>query len=484
MALGPFLIERNLLGPEQLEAALEHQKAARCSLIDSVLSLGVVSREELDAVLGEAPAAPETLEELGLELRFVLGLVLKTILVTGAETTSALADQLALPEHLLDEVLMDAKANRLVEVLGLADARRSVYRYALSDDGRARASEALEQCHYIGPAPVPLLAYGEQAARQTIARDTIGLESMARAFQHLVLPYSLVEQLGPAANSGKSILLYGTPGNGKTSIAEALGRSFEGPIYIPHAIDLGGQVVCLFDEAVHERWRDPTPGEGPEEGLEPDRRWVKCRRPVILTGGELTMEMLDLSFDPVSKYYEAPTHLKANGGLFIIDDFGRQRVRSVDLLNRWILPLERRVDFLTLHTGKKLKVPFDQLVIFSTNYSPRELMDAAALRRIPYKFAIYAPTRDEYTEILQRVCEAHRVPLDPEVVFYLMDAFYPQTGLTVSAAHPRFLLDHVLERCRFRGQAPQMTLRLVREAASNLLVEGVPPALPGEATAT
>jgi hypothetical protein len=361
VALGPLLIERNLLEPHQLEAALEHQKVARCSLIVSVLALGFLSQEELDAVLGEAPPAPESIAETGLELRFLLALVLKTIYMTGVETSPKLSRLAALPEHLVDEVLADAREKKLLEVLGLADERRSIYRYALTDAGRTRAVDALEQCHYIGPAPVPLGAYRSQAARQTIARDQVGPESMARALSHLVLPSGLVDQLGPAANSGKTVLLYGAPGNGKTSIAEALGRAFEQPIHVPHCLEIGGQIVRLFDPAVHEPWEEAeletTPGAEPDS----DRRWVKCRRPVILTGGELTIEMLDLSFDPISKFYEAPAHVKANGGVFVIDDFGRQRVRSTDLLNRWILPLERRSDLLTLHTGKKVEVPFDQL---------------------------------------------------------------------------------------------------------------------------
>jgi hypothetical protein len=475
VALGPLLIERNLLEPHQLEAALEHQKVARCSLIVSVLALGFLSQEELDAVLGETPPAPESIAETGLELRFLLALVLKTIYMTGVETSPELSRLAALPEHLVDEVLADAREKQLLEVLGLADERRSIYRYALTDAGRTRAVDALEQCHYIGPAPVPLGAYRSQAARQTIARDQVGPESMARALSHLVLPSGLVDQLGPAANSGKTVLLYGAPGNGKTSIAEALGRAFEQPIHVPHCLEIGGQIVRLFDPAVHEPWEEAeletTPGAEPDS----DRRWVKCRRPVILTGGELTIEMLDLSFDPISKFYEAPAHVKANGGVFVIDDFGRQRVRSTDLLNRWILPLERRSDLLTLHTGKKVEVPFDQLVVFSTNYPPRELIDDAGLRRIPYKFAIEEPSRDDYAAILQRVCEAHRVPMDDGVVDYLLDRFYPETGLSISGAHPSFLLDHVLERCRFHGIEPRLSTELAREAAAHLLVEGSPP---------
>ncbi|HZO09797.1 MAG TPA: hypothetical protein VFC77_10465, partial [Myxococcota bacterium] len=207
----------------------------------------------------------------------------------------------------------------------------------------------------------------------------------------------------------------------------------------------------------------------------PDPRWVRCRRPVILTGGELTLEMLDLTFDPVSKYYEAPAHIKAVGGLFILDDFGRQRVRPQDLLNRWILPLERRVDFLTLHTGKKLQLPFDQLVVFSTNFPPKELMDEAGLRRIPYKFHMAAPSRDEYETIFLRCCDSRNIEVPPEIVPYMFDTFYPATGTPISCAHPRFVVEHVIARCHFASESPRLTLELLCEALQNLVVEMVVP---------
>lgn len=483
MPLGKFLIERNVIDPAQLEAALEHQKRAGDSLIESLIAVQAVAREELEALLGEAPPAPETLEETGLEPRFLLALVLKTLFVTGVETTPAVARHTALPETVADGLLQAAKEQRLVEVLGLADSRRSIYRYALTDAGRARSLEALEQSHYVGPAPVPLDVYRAQSARQTISRDRITPESMQRALSHLVLPPGVSELLGPAANSGKSILLYGSPGNGKTSIAEALGQAFEGSIYIPHCVEVGGQIIRIFDDALHVRCDAPQPEEGAADGPPADRRWVRCRRPVVVTGGELTMEMLDLSFDAVSKFYEAPIHVKANGGVFIIDDFGRQRVRSVDLVNRWILPLERRVDFLTLHTGKKLEVPFDQLVVFSTNFPPRDLIDDAGLRRIPYKFAIPEPTPEDYAAILRGVCEANRLELDAGVLPYLLERFYPATGLARSGAHPRALVEQVLDRCRFHGGAPHMSLELLHAAVRNLLVDGEPPPLPGRAGA-
>jgi hypothetical protein len=409
--------------------------------------------------------------ETGLDPQFLLRFVLKSAYVTNLETALALADYVKLPETVLDEVFESARQRRLVEALGLTDPRRSVYRYALTGTGRDWAIEALAQCRYTGPAPVTLAAYRTQVAAQSISRDRVTPGSVARALSHLVLPSGTVERLGPAVNSAKALLLHGPPGNGKTSIAVALGRAFEHTIYLPHCIELDGQLIRFYDPTVHA-----TVPVQERKGARPlDPRWVHCRRPVVLTGGELTIEMLDLCFDPVSNSYEAPAHLKATGGVFIADDLGRQRVRPLDLVNRWILPLERRIDFLTLHTGKKIELPFDELVVFSTNSPPQELIDDAGLRRIPYKLRVPVPTPTQYEAILRQACEAQGLALPDEVTSYLLDEFYPKTGVPISAAHPGFLVDHVIERCRFQGIAPRLDLALVHEAVENLMVEGEPP---------
>ncbi len=505
MPLGRFLVDHNIVDPGQLEQARRHQKTAGGTLVESLVALGLVAQEELDALLDRAPSAPEELRESGLDEQFLLNFLLKVFFLHGLETAAGIAEFVKLPVPLIEELLEQLKQKRLVEVLGLSRDRQPVFRFALTDAGRAFAQGALDQCQYTGPLPVPLYQYQQQVAKQTITRERITPQDLERAVSHLVLPDDIMSRLGPAISAARALLLYGPPGNGKTSIAESLGDVYQQEIWIPYCVSVDGQIIKLFDPAVHqpvaaatERPDSPTSAleatlaqvdaldairegvaelaaEGGPFALDQaavDARWVRCRRPVVLTAGELSLEMLDLRFDPVAKFYEAPAHAKATGGVFILDDFGRQRVSPRDLVNRWILPLERRVDYLTLHTGKKLEMPFDQLVVFSTNFPPAELMDGAGLRRIPYKFHLASPTAEQYTEILRRVATARGLSVPEDVGAFLLEEFYPRTGITLSCAHPGFLVDHAQERCRFEGRPPALTLDTVQEAALNLeLVE-------------
>jgi hypothetical protein len=387
MSLGQLLIDRELVTEEQVEKASRRVRLAGGSIADSLLALEFITRERLEDVLEEPPLSPETLDDTGLGEQFLLNYTLRLLYVTGVETVPEAAEYAKLPARLLSELFEQLQKRRMVEVLGPSRLHASVLRYALSDLGRERAMESMGQCQYTGPVPVRLAEYRVQVAKQALAHERSTPADLRRSFQDLVLPQELLDNLGPAINSGKAVLLYGGAGNGKTSVAEGVGRSFRQTVYLPHAIEVDGQIIRLFDPAVHEPVEEEGAGEPSllRDAVEVDPRWVKCRRPIVMTGGELTIEMLDLSYDEISKFYEAPAHIKATGGVFIIDDFGRQRCGTMELLNRWILPLERRVDYMTLHTGMKLELPFDQMVVFSTNFPPEELMDAAALRRINYK---------------------------------------------------------------------------------------------------
>jgi len=362
MAIGELLLAKNVINEEQFQKVLQQQKIAGGRLGDNLVALGYITREDLDAILREPPPVAKSVEETGLEDNFLLNCLLRTMYISALQTVPELSEQIKLTRGVIDQLLHFARKEALVEIRGPSEKSYNVMRYALTSAGKERASEALRRCEYIGPVPVPLENYQVQVQKQTITNEVIGIEKLRKALSHLVLSDEIVRRLGPASNSGRAMLIYGAAGNGKTSIAEALAGAFEQPVYVPYAIEADGQIIKIFDPSVHV----PFPIDGNEENdnghplflpqLEYDPRWVRCKRPYIISGGELTLEMLDLDFDPHSKYYEAPLQVKAIGGIFVIDDFGRQRVRPHELLNRWIFPLERKLDYLTLHTGRRQKI--------------------------------------------------------------------------------------------------------------------------------
>ncbi len=390
------------------------------------------------------PRAPATIEETGISYDQMGQLFVKT-LYTGEATGVSVADRLRLPYAILSLLVEDLRVQRLVEVRGTSGSGSGSgtagYRYALTDLGRDRARQYIDANQYVGSAPVPL-------------ED------------------SVLEQVGPAVNAGRAVFLYGPPGNGKTVIAEGMGRALGGDMYVPYAIDVDGQTVTLFDPVNHEVLETTEPPvEACVVATAPrDRRWVRIRRPVVMVGGELTLDMLDLSFNPISKFHEAPIQMKANGGVFLVDDFGRQRMRPQDLLNRWIVPLESRVDYLTLNTGKKIEVPFHALIVFATNLNPASLADEAFLRRIPYKIPIVDPTIEQFTHIFERDCRRRNIGFHQVMVAYLQRRHYAPFGRPLRACQPRDLLDLITALCRYRGEEPAVTRDLLDAACQSYFV--------------
>jgi hypothetical protein len=417
------------------------------------------------------PPAPATSAETGLTSEQLKQLLVKA-LFAGECAGTVLAERLCLQYSLLEQMLEHLRVEKLVEVRGAAGAGSAGYRYALTDLGRERAGTYLDANQYIGPAPVPLAQYNAYVRAARDARGYLDRDRLAAGFTHLVVNPSVLDQLGPAVNSGKSIFLYGPPGNGKTVVAEGIGRAMGGEIYVPHAIDVDGQVITVYDPVNHVPLADDDAGESSLIKSAPrDRRWVRVKRPVVTVGGELTLEMLDLSFNAISKFYEAPLQLKANTGVFVVDDFGRQRIRPRDLLNRWIVPLESRVDYLTLHTGKKFEIPFDVLIVFATNLNPASLADEAFLRRIPYKIYAKNPTADEFGRIFELNCRRKGLAFDPVVVEYLLRRYYEPRGLELRACHPRDIVEQVMDMCRYHNRTPAITRDLLDQACTNYFVE-------------
>lgn len=416
------------------------------------------------------PAAPRSVRDTGLNIGFLTDLALKVLYFESYLSGRELAEKMALPfAGVVDQILEFLKREKSCEVrgTGAGGLSEATYEYVLTAKGREMARDALERSQYAGWAPVPLAIYNDSVRLQGLKEVTVHQRHLRQALGHLVINEATFEQVGPAVNSGRSIFLFGNPGNGKTSIAEAIGSILmEGDIYIPYAVEVEGQIIKIFDNVNHVPITDQTP-----QTSRVDARWLRIRRPYIVVGGELTLEGLDLVYDTTNKYYEAPFQMKANGGIFLIDDFGRQQVRPRDLLNRWIVPLEKRMDFLTLHTGRKIEIPFEVLIVFSTNLAPKDLVDEAFLRRIRHKIEVNDPTWDEYREIFRRVCQAKNIQLDDRALAYLIQEHYIKTRRQPRACHPRDLVDQIIDIARYLNVPPLLSKELIDRAAQAYFVE-------------
>jgi len=424
------------------------------------------------------PPAMTKLEDTGLSLLWLQDLALKIFYFQGYLTGFKAAEEISLPfAGIVDQILETLKREKLIEVkssqMGLGEGS---YQYAITGAGIVRAREALDRSQYAGPAPVPIEVYNESIRHQSRGRVAINSRTMRQILSHLVLSETTFQRLGPAMNSGTSIFLYGPPGNGKTSVAKAFGNLVLSQVmYIPYALYLDGQIVKLYDSVNHQLAPDSESQSSGTGGLRTtirrDPRWVKIRRPFIMVGGELTLEGLDLVFDDTNKFYEAPFQVKANGGILLIDDFGRQQVRPRDLLNRWIVPLENRVDYLTLHTGRKIEIPFDVLVVFSTNLPPRDLVDEAFLRRLRHKIEISDPSFEDYREIFKHVSKQKGIPYNDQGLAYLLEEYYIKCNRKMRASHPRDLCDQILDIARYLSSEPTMAKEMIDRASQAYFVD-------------
>jgi hypothetical protein len=422
-----------------------------------------------------APQKPETLEDTGLSADSVAALIVKT-LYAGEARGTALTAAVKLPYGILEPIIAQLRTEQLVEVKRASGVGTAGYSYALTDLGRDRARRYLDACGYIGPAPVPIAQYLPHMSALSTYRPTIDQDRVASAFAHLVIEPDMLQQLGPAISSGRAVFLYGPPGNGKSVMGQGIGQALGGDIYIPYALDVDGQVVSLYDPVTHEiRVEEQDSILRSEDDA--DARWVRIRRPVITVGGELTLDMLDLRFNSLSAFYEAPIQLKANGGVLVVDDFGRQRVPARDLLNRWVVPLESRIDYLSLHTGRKFQVPFDVMVVFATNLEPASLADEAFLRRIPYKILAKNPTYEQYCRIFELNCRRYGVPFDRTWVEYLHDHYYVAKNLERRGCHPRDLIDQVMILCRYQQRPLGITPALLDMVCNTYFIDEAQPGL-------
>lgn len=421
----------------------------------------------------QPPPQPKTLAETGLNTVMMRDILLKTMFRTNMDTVAGLSKLIALPLTLTQELIDLCRQQRLVEATGTLHANSGgEMGYQLADAGKARALDALSQSEYYGAMPVPLDMYRVQMKRQSIRNIHLTREQITGAMGHLILPPDLISQLGPAVSSGRSILMYGPPGNGKSSISNGIRDAIGDRIYIPRAVEYAGQVITVFDPIIHtaapEEAQDPTALR--RTGARHDARYVYSDRPTVVTGGELSLDMLDLTYNPTARTYTAPLQMKSSGGVFIVDDLGRQAEPPQKLVNRWIVPLEESRDILALQSGEKFEVPFDTLVIFSTNFHPNQIFDKAALRRIFFKIKIDGPCQSDFLKIFSLVAKKKKMPLDEKALIHLLKVKYPTIDNIYANYQPVFLIDQMIAICEFEGIPYQMSPDLIERAWSNMFV--------------
>lgn len=420
-----------------------------------------------------APPAPKTLSDMRLPIVMMRDILLKTIFRKNLDLVSDLSKAVCLPIPVVQELVDMCRTQRLVEATGTLNAQNgNEMGYQLTDAGKARALDALAQSEYFGPMPVPLDVYKEQVQRQSVRNMQITRAQLSGAMGHLILPDELLGNLGPAVSAGRSILMYGPPGNGKSSISNGIRDALGDQVYVPRAIEYASQVITVFDPIVHveveEAGQDPT---SLRRVTRYDARYVCCELPAVITGGELTIDMLDLVYNPTAKTYQAPLQLKSTGGIFIVDDLGRQKEPPQAIVNRWIVPLEESKDILALQSGEKFEVPFDTLVIFSTNFHPNEIFDTAALRRIFFKIKIDGPDQANFLKIFAMMAKKRKMPLDEATLIHLLKNKYPTIDNVYANYQPIFLIDQIIAICNYEGIPYQMSPELMDRAWANMFVK-------------
>jgi predicted ATPase with chaperone activity len=444
---------------DELPSAAERRAMANASVAghqptvaDSPLPESVAPDEALATPGRFTPEAVQTLADTGLPEALVESLVYKILFAEGNLTSRDVARAVALPGKVVNDVLSEMKMQQFAHFSDSAEL--GDFEYALTEAGRTRARLYMEECAYVGPAPVPLETYIKSVGAQGITTVQPKRADLERAFGDLLIDQNTFDRLGPAINSGRGLFLYGFPGNGKTSIAERITDCFGDSVWIPYAITCGGDLITLFDPQSHL-----IVDGGEPKGAQVDPRWVRIRRPTIVAGGELAMDALDLCHNHETGISEASLQLKSNTGTLVIDDFGRQRMRPIELLNRWIVPLEKRHDYLALSTGKKIRVPFDQLIIFSTNLEPKDLVDEAFLRRIPYKIQIVDPTEEEFRRLFDMMAPRLEVEIMPGAVDHLIERHYKAAGRPFRCCQPRDLLMQIRNNASYGGTKAVATAR-------------------------
>ena len=476
MRLGEIVVGRGLATVSQIGAAAERQKVHGGRLGESLVAMGVITNEQLESVIHDTPVIPRTIAETGISPVNLLNLLMKFMLLEQRDTMQELSERLMLPPALVQNLLEEAVKRQFVQAVGSVTVGIVAHiRYALSERGRNAALEAASHNGYLGPAPVSLQAFQAQVLRQRITNEMVDAEGLKKAFEGLVVPEHYLRKIGPAVNAGRTVLLFGPAGNGKTTMATRLSLLFKHVIYVPYAIEIDGEIIKVYDPSIHkyainERQQVALSSSTLFQRQDFDERWVACKRPVAMAGGELTMDMLNLQYSPESKFYEAPLHMKALNGVFVIDDFGRQQISPEALLNRWIVPMESRVDFMRLNTGKSFMIPFDELLIFSTNLEPSDLMNDAFLRRMPYKIKLFEPTRDEYLEVFTGVSKQYGLELEADVFDFIVERLTTY-DYRLAYYQPKFICEQVIEACKYEGKWPQFNRQRAHEALANLYVE-------------